>query len=69
LELPRVISPQRPQRCASTSSATAAPNMPRDDTPLRQLADNAITDHDHKRKPEVNTHPTTRTARHHSAGA
>ena len=25
LELPRVINPQRPQRCASTNSATAAP--------------------------------------------
>ncbi len=29
LELPRVISPQRPQRCASTNSATAAPTGPR----------------------------------------
>jgi hypothetical protein len=29
LELPRVISPQRPQRCASTNSATAAPKGPR----------------------------------------
>ena len=28
LELPRVINPQRPQRCASTNSATAAPKGP-----------------------------------------
>ncbi|MDC0476404.1 hypothetical protein OAN83_01255, partial [Alphaproteobacteria bacterium] len=26
---PRVINPQRPQRCASTNSATAAPKGPR----------------------------------------